>query len=149
MKKYYFILIMISSSFICMNAQKLVTFQYDKAGRIIKESYSEKYELTSSYDAEGNKLNAVLLKLDIKLHAQEILFAYKIYPNPVRDNLIVELPDDIDSRIEILDLQGRRVALFEHNHGVTTLSLKHLEPAVYILNIYQQKAVITRKIVRY
>ncbi|MEA4935652.1 MAG: T9SS type A sorting domain-containing protein [Paludibacter sp.] len=149
MKRKYFILIMIISSFICVSSQKIITFQYDKTGRIVKENYSEKYELTNSYDVEGNLLNAALVKLDMQLDVPEVLFPYKIFPNPVKDYLTIELPDDGNSRIEILDLQGRRVAVFPNNQGVTNLSLQHLEPAVYIVNIYQQTGVITRKVVRY
>lgn len=149
MKRINLICILIICSLTCVNGQKLITFQYDKMGRILKETYTGKYELTNSYDKEGNLINTNLVKLDMQLKVQEIVFPCKIFPNPVKDQLTIELPDDADSRIEILDIQGRKVAVFPDIKGQITLSLKHLEPAVYILNVYRQTGVITRKIVRY
>lgn len=149
MNRNNLILAIILSSFTYVSGQKLITFQYDKMGRILKETYGQKYELTNGFDAEGNLLNTNLVKLDMQLDVPELVFPFKIFPNPVKDYITIELPENMNSMIEIQDLQGRKVAVFSNNRGVTSLSLQHLEPAVYILNIYQQNGVITRKIVRY
>ena len=71
----------------------------------------------------------------------------KIYPNPVKNSLTVDLESNISTSIEIFDILGKRV--FKNNISKTSnLNLQALKAGIYIVKITQGNSIVTKKLVK-
>ncbi|WP_179352534.1 endonuclease [Winogradskyella vidalii] len=71
----------------------------------------------------------------------------KLHPNPVNNNLTVDLNSNIDTSIEIYDILGKRV--FKNTISKTrTLNLQSLNTGIYIVKLIQGNATTTKKLVK-
>ncbi|MBF8149347.1 endonuclease [Winogradskyella sp. F6397] len=71
----------------------------------------------------------------------------KLFPNPVKNNLTVDLKSNVDTNIEIFDILGKRV-LKNTISKTSTLNLQALNKGIYIVKITQGNSKITRKLVK-
>lgn len=70
----------------------------------------------------------------------------KLYPNPTRDALNVEVESDLETNIALYSLVGKLVT--EQNFQKrTSLSLKHLPAGVYMARFYNKKGIVVKKVV--
>lgn len=69
----------------------------------------------------------------------------KIYPNPVTDQLNVQLPSGTYNQLEITDLQGKTVMRFDT--GIRTLDVSALPKGVYLLRVGSDGGTSTRRVV--
>ena len=73
---------------------------------------------------------------------QEII----IYPNPVKDKLNIESERIIISRLSIYDIGGQ-VLIDKHVDGYrAAVDVGDLKPSIYIIRVYSDEAVITRRV---
>ena len=71
----------------------------------------------------------------------------KLHPNPVKNNLTVDLKSNINTDIEIFDILGKRV--FKKSITKTSnLNLQDLKTGIYIVKITQGNSTITKKLVK-
>jgi hypothetical protein len=72
----------------------------------------------------------------------------KVYPNPVKDELIIEFPAaDPTTRLVLLNILGQVCGSLElHKHN--TLKMDHIPEGVYTLKIVHGSEVITRRIIK-
>jgi len=71
----------------------------------------------------------------------------KLHPNPVKNNLTVDLKSNVDTSIEIYDILGKRV--FKNIINKTSaLNLQALKTGIYIVKISQNNSTITKKLVK-
>ncbi|WP_242084275.1 choice-of-anchor V domain-containing protein [Aestuariivivens sediminis] len=62
--------------------------------------------------------------------------AFKVFPNPTRDNLTINLPNDIFGGFaEIFDFSGKLVKTAEISSIVNELNLKDLSSGIYVLRL--------------
>ncbi|MFA6200690.1 MAG: T9SS type A sorting domain-containing protein [Bacteroidales bacterium] len=72
----------------------------------------------------------------------------RIYPNPMKDELIIETPNKIE-KIEVYDVMGRRVNYNNSSSlGTTKLDCLNLESGVYLINIQTKEGKGTYKIIK-
>lgn len=71
----------------------------------------------------------------------------KLHPNPVNNNLTVDLKSNIDTSIEIFDILGKQVIKASINK-TSTLNLQELNTGIYIVKISQGNSTITKKLVK-
>lgn len=71
----------------------------------------------------------------------------KLHPNPVKNNLTVDLKSNIDTTIEIFDTLGKRVFKSSINK-TSTLNLQDLNTGIYIVKITQNNTTITKKLIK-
>lgn len=77
-------------------------------------------------------------------------FSIRVYPNPVRDKLL--LPDDDFEKWSIHDVSGTNVYGFSSTTNNTAIDCSQLHPGVYVLQIFLQngtshcKFVVVRQI---
>ncbi|WP_179008143.1 endonuclease [Winogradskyella forsetii] len=71
----------------------------------------------------------------------------KLHPNPVKNNLTIDLGPNIDTSIEIYDLLGKRV-LKNTIHKTSALNLQNLKSGIYIVKIKQGNSTITKKLIK-
>lgn len=100
-----------------------VKIDYDAAGNRIKRSIIVQEDpeiVASSDDTKFDKLKENSLK---------------IYPNPVSDNLSIELLLQENKTVEItlIDLNGKLIKKFSISKGVNNINLNDLAPGEYFL----------------
>ncbi len=75
--------------------------------------------------------------------------SFKLFPNPVVDNLSIELPEE-GNTIKVYDLTGNVLA--EYNDvaaGIMNVGVLENKPAgVYLVSVTNRKTVITRRIAK-
>ncbi|WP_339624466.1 endonuclease [uncultured Winogradskyella sp.] len=71
----------------------------------------------------------------------------KLYPNPIKKNLTVNLKLDTITTVEIYDLLGKRV--FKSSINTTNnINLQELKAGIYIIKLTQNNASIIKKIIK-
>ena len=70
-----------------------------------------------------------------------------LYPNPVKNNLTIELKSNVDTNIEIYNILGKRV-LKNLINKTSNLNLQDLKTGIYIVKITQNNSTITKKLVK-
>ena len=71
----------------------------------------------------------------------------KLHPNPIKNNLTVDLKSNINTEIEIFDILGKRV----YNNTISktsNLNLQALKTGIYIVKLTQGNSVITKKLLK-
>ncbi len=99
----------------------------------------------SSWDAWAVKLNSKILGIENQEHNN---FG-KIYPNPVTDQLHIQLNQlNGRGRLEIFDLQGRLLATENIGSSNYNLDVSYLKTSIYILKLYTNNEVWTTKFIK-
>ncbi|WP_178983990.1 endonuclease [Winogradskyella helgolandensis] len=71
----------------------------------------------------------------------------KLHPNPVKNNLTVDLKSNVTTNIEIFDILGKRV--FKININETSdLNLQTLKTGIYIVKMTQGDSTVTKKLIK-
>lgn len=125
------------------------TYESQTTDVSVLETYSEQYVLVSDYSAllvvehdsqYNDTLDRVVLDWgNIPLNVEEDSYvepAWAVYPNPVRDELTVMVPDhDSLVRLTLIDMQGRQVKSIQPtvNKYQYTLHVADLPSGVYIV----------------
>ncbi|WP_299123774.1 endonuclease [uncultured Winogradskyella sp.] len=83
-----------------------------------------------------------------QLSAQEYeLDNVKLHPNPISNNLMIDLDSNIDTKIEIFDILGKLV--YKQNINMSSiLDLQSLKTGVHIIKITQNNTSINKKIIK-
>lgn len=71
----------------------------------------------------------------------------KLHPNPVKNNLTIDLKSDVSTDIEIYDILGKRVYRSTLNK-TSTINLQSLKTGIYIVKITQNNSTITKKLIK-
>lgn len=71
-----------------------------------------------------------------------------IYPNPFTDQLTIQLEKESESRLQLFDLQGKKVLDKSLSVGEKTISVRDLEKGIYLLSIETEFGKTTRKVVK-
>jgi hypothetical protein len=71
----------------------------------------------------------------------------KLHPNPVKNNLTVDLKSDVNTNLEIYDILGKRVFRSTINK-TSTINLQSLKTGIYIVKITQDNSTITKKLIK-
>lgn len=114
-------------------AQK-ITFDYDTMGN----------QIVRIYFASGNKMSEDPIKeykdlvdADLKKFHPEDEFSY--YPNPVIDELFIQIPENLNKEIISFEVYNSNGQLIKHsklvNNYKTTISFSDLSVGTYFLNI--------------
>ena len=74
------------------------------------------------------------------------LNSIKIYPNPVNDILNIDLPNEVESTIEIYDILGKRV-LKQIINSSSAINVQRLKAGIYILKITQGEANLSKRLI--
>lgn len=133
-------------------------------------SHSQEIIITYSYDAAGNRINrhdTIFVGGGGKGAAdyedpqkKEVISddtftpgTIKIYPNPTKGNIEIEIPDDPDHqgekiRIVVLDINGRKLVDKNKQSFKTNVDLSSRPDGIYILNLIKGNVISQWKIVK-
>lgn len=109
------------------------------------------YYRLKEVDYDGNIFtsNIIIAKCE-NIFSKEI----EIYPNPVKDELLIDIKISIDENINVFisDCVGKEVydsiITNSDNPQIFKISLKTFMSGVYILKIYNKKGNLTQKIIK-
>jgi para-nitrobenzyl esterase len=85
---------------------------------------------------QGVGVNNVLAQNDVKL-----------YPNPAKEMVTIEVGFGTKNIITIVDLSGKVIETIESNKAHTNLSLNNLQTGIYFVNISNENGSITKKLI--
>ncbi|MFT3737833.1 MAG: autotransporter-associated beta strand repeat-containing protein [Breznakibacter sp.] len=79
-----------------------------------------------------------------------VLSDVTVYPNPVRSNLMIKLPNNlVDAIIDIVDLVGREIEKVDASgHGEVDVDTSGWRNGIYLVRIVSGKDVLVKKIVK-
>jgi hypothetical protein len=71
----------------------------------------------------------------------------KLYPTPVKDNLIIESSDRI-SVLQLFDIQGRLLRRINVDSNTITLDMSSYSPGLYLIELFTSEGNVVRKIMK-
>jgi len=115
---------------------------------IVEASGDYKVEAFSNLCSEMSE--AFTFDERVLLTDKEFSGKLSLYPNPVQDNLIIELKDnDIDSmEITIFDVSGKFISSHKQLSNHSELDLTYLKSGTYLIEITTKKGLVTKRIVK-
>ena len=114
----------------------------------IQKLFSDIANVRYWYD---NNIDLSCLELDtssIGISTVKPNINFEIYPNPVKDNLFLEFADYKNSKYRITDINGRILSEAEITNNRTAINTKDFAKGVYIITIYKDDSVLSRKFVK-
>jgi hypothetical protein len=82
------------------------------------------------------------------INSNENLVEAAIYPNPAKDNLIIEFATQRERMVQIIDALGRVVMNELSNNTRIDLDIHELKKGVYFASVIENKGVLTRRIIK-
>lgn len=81
--------------------------------------------------------------------SENTLNLVKIYPNPTKGFVSIQLPSVIsgESKISLIDIQGRTIFSKENNQQTTQIDLSHLTDGIYFISLTYQNQKVVKKII--
>jgi len=104
------------------------------------------YQTTKDINGTTKDFNITVNSLaDVGLEEQEILLHnVKVFPNPAKDIINVELEENvIADKIELYDIKGKLVLAQELNNKI---NISDLDPGIYLLNVRSNDAYFRKRI---
>lgn len=89
-------------------------------------------------------------KYDSNKEVTKILNEINVFPNPAKDMLNIILPDNLQYRIELINVNGKSIKSFNNIEGIINMDCSDVNSGIYLLKvsssekIHQQKVVITK-----
>ena len=71
----------------------------------------------------------------------------RVYPNPAVNQITIDAKEDLFTRIEILDAQGKLVYSRNFNNFKTTIGTENFNPGIYFIRVHFNKQVESRKLI--
>lgn len=140
MKKQLLISLFLSGS-LCLFSQNKLTYEYDNSGNRTQRVIPLKS--VRNTDEPTTKIQPII--------DQSIAKTIKIYPNPTKGRLTIEIMDYLESisgNITIHDLQGRLILTEKITTNNTNLDISDRPSGAYILNIQIDGEISNWKIIK-
>lgn len=103
------------------------------------------YTIQATFDG---KVYETLFGINTELSLDENLDSnLEIYPNPTKDKLYIKWSKNIQ-KIDVLGLDGRVYSKIQWSTNRDAISLSNLPKGVYVLRIWTDNEVVTRKIIK-
>lgn len=101
--------------------------------------------INNTYDGFKLYLDSIEVRMEDPVGLEELADGdFKVYPNPVTDNLKVDATVEY-SKAQLLDLKGTIIREFEFSDFLDFSDVQH---GVYIVQFYTYKGIVTRKVVK-
>lgn len=145
----------ITASGIMLTSSSIIGNQWYLNGKEIRGANTSNYQATTSGDytvlvtgdcGEGVSSNAyhVTITAIEPAISKQIMF----YPNPARENVVVELSDEIIFvSAKLLDSNGKQVATQTNHESKIIFHIKNLGKGVYLLELQTKNGLIVRKVI--
>ena len=74
--------------------------------------------------------------------------SFRVYPNPVNDILTIENELSSDSKLTIVDINGRIVKNVSSSSSLTSINVSDLNSGIYFVNIETDQGKVTKKVIK-
>ena len=103
------------------------------------------------YNGDGGSINSFSIEFCRLTPALSInentIQNVSIYPNPAKEDFIVYIPENnLETKISVIDLQGRQIQSVQSNSISTTITTSSLQDGLYLVTIENENGVTTKKI---
>lgn len=139
------LLLIISVNFLCVFGQQLTPVQITSGGdSYVGQDIEIDFTLgVISHDSRyeyGITEGLFHPTIKISLRIDELSYDFSVYPNPATDLITIDLGEvnTTSYRIELLDLNGRKVKSISDFSSISKLDISDLEASVYFLNILNE-----------
>ncbi len=113
-------------------------------------------KFTYAYDGDGNRIERQILMTRSATAPSEFFQeeiseqSVKIYPNPTKGNLVVELSGSEIKKgsVSIFNMSGRKIIQQQISNSRVTLDLSNYPAGVYLLKIYVDENSTTWKVIK-
>ncbi|HNP31830.1 MAG TPA: S8 family serine peptidase [Flavobacterium sp.] len=104
------------------------------------------------YNGDGGSVNLFSIDLcrvqNVLAVADNPILNSSVYPNPTKGIVNVAIPSLTEkATIKLYDIQGRQIFLKETNQVYTSFGIENLQDGIYLVNIENDQASITKKII--
>ncbi|HOG19159.1 MAG TPA: T9SS type A sorting domain-containing protein, partial [Salinivirgaceae bacterium] len=127
---------------------ELLKYRIYKTSTNLTYDYSAEYSFdmpdSSKFNSEGISFVTKFNEGDINVLSVD--YKVSIYPNPIKEYLFVELPNENQALVEIISVSGQIVQT-EIIRGKAQIEVSSLSKGVYFLKIMNQDQVIVEKII--
>ncbi len=134
------IITIIINIFSFTKAQSTISYSYDSQGRLLSENYQSKFQLSFTYDLEGNFINKTTTNIGvtgIDDNIIELNTNILVFPNPVNKKVNIQTnnPENKITEIIISDLLGRCLFLEKTDCYSIQVDTDYLKRGIYLLSI--------------
>ena len=74
--------------------------------------------------------------------------SFRVYPNPIKDILTIQSELSSETKITIIDVNGRIVKQVSSNTSLTSINVSELNLGIYFVNIETDQGKITKKVIK-
>jgi hypothetical protein len=123
---------------------------YDFFGTILSEAGTYQHTLTSVSGCDSTIVLSLTLK-DCSVGLDFVAADVKIYPNPVSEQLHIEIASSFVTEIVLYDLTGNKIRetpFISEKGSFGTVNLVGVSPGVYLLHIKANDKILIRKIIK-
>ena len=100
-------------------------------------SANDHFYYACGIDKGDNRLNQTwMTDVPLSISGNEVERSIKLYPNPIKDYIILELEKDESYRVEISDLNGHKVFETLLSGSSSQINLNEITEGVYLLKLY-------------
>ncbi len=138
----------------------ITSFHEDRNGNIWVVDYNNSYNISFFNRAEWTTYPFGLLEILLQTELrntnnwtsvplnQDLEDLVKIYPNPAHDILIVKLqPILLNCRLKIYTSDGKLIKTGVVDSELMKINLNNIEPGLYVICIYHNSSIISKKII--
>ncbi|MFD0989482.1 LamG-like jellyroll fold domain-containing protein [Mariniflexile jejuense] len=130
------------------------------SGLIAQYDFEEAPLSTTFIDNSGNNLNGTYSNMEyfdwtfgttcgtLSVSKTRIENDIKLYPNPVNDNLYIEVKALTNVSVQVLDINGRQITEKKLVGSKNMLDTSKLQSGIYLINIKSDQGRITKKLVK-
>lgn len=149
--KAIFLIIAIFISFSGAFCQSIVTYKYDKQGRLISEHHESVYKIQYMYDEEGNFYNKLVTNYTDITNLKHTTGNERpeLYPNPADDLVIIEIPEGYGiNNISVFDVTGRKLIEIKEISNRTELNLSNFKSGLYLIKFESEEKTEIVKLIK-
>ena len=70
-----------------------------------------------------------------------------VYPNPAQNTLTISMPNALQYRIEIIDLNGKKIKVLNNAEGLVNIDCLDINVGIYLLKVFSSEKIYQKKIV--
>jgi hypothetical protein len=99
-------------------------------------------------ESKSSHVNRFYLSLNMITPERKLVDLLEAFPNPVQDKLTIRTPSLEKVGMRLMDQQGRPLLSTTINNGVYELDMREYAKGVYLLQVFIDGEMVTRKIIR-
>ena len=106
------------------------------------------YVCDSGYGSNIGRLRRIVMNTSVGNHSALATKEVKIYPNPARDNIIVERSENQEIPFEIFDARGQRLLKSTLTSYQGIINIKDFSPGTYFLGLHYPEGVLIKNFIK-